>query len=106
MAARPLEVCRLIAGVVAAVRVCSLLAGEQGLKAEDTRGRRPERSTGVEPASRCWSPPGPHHARHASTDHIYGHGALVIKAPFVPTVATAGSSSGMNACGSVLGQVR
>jgi hypothetical protein len=68
MAAGPLEVCRLIAGIVAAIRVRSLLVGEQDLKAEDSGGRRPERLTGVEPAGRC-------------------------------------SSSGMNAHGSVLGQV-
>ena len=81
MAAGPLEVCRLIAGIVAAIQVRSLLVGEQDLKAEDSGGRRPERLTGVEPAGRCWSPPGPRRPRHASTGRIYGHGALVIKAP-------------------------
>jgi hypothetical protein len=81
MAVRPLEVCRLAAGIVAAVRVRSLLAGAQRLKAEDSRGRRPERPAGVGPAGRCWSLPGPGHAWRAGTDRAYVRGALAVRPP-------------------------
>jgi hypothetical protein len=81
MAVRPLEVCRLAAGIVAAVRVRSLLAGAQGLKAEDSRGRRPGRPAGVGPAGRCWSLPDPGHAWQVGTDRAYVRGTLDVKSP-------------------------
>jgi hypothetical protein len=81
MAVRPLEICRLDAGIGAAVRLRSLLAGAQGLKAEDSRGRWPGRSADVGPAGRCWSLPGPGHAWHAGTDRAYVRGALAVRPP-------------------------